>query len=78
VACKEDVYIQQLCQIPNVSVKTAQAIAHKYPAMSRLIDALKESTENLKVLKEITIQDEKGKHRKISSKVVHNIQEYVG
>lgn len=77
-ATKEDVYLQQLCQVPNISYKTAQAIANVFPNFIALIGALSCGDEKLKVLKEITIKDEKGKHRKISTKVVHNLIQYVG
>lgn len=79
VKSKIECFENQLCQIPDISSKTAQAISKIYPSFKDLYNALNNKTddEKLKVLKEITIQDTKGKSRKISEKVVKNIIHYV-
>lgn len=72
-------YIAQLCQIPNVSTKSASAIADTYPSFDCLLDAFKEKeeSEKLKLLKELCLTDKKGKTRKISEKVAKNIITYL-
>ena len=79
ITTKHDCYIAQLCQVPDVSTKTAIAIAQKYPSFEDLILTLKEMEEvqKLKTLKELVIKDNKGKARKISEKVAKNIIAYI-
>ena len=58
-------YILQLCQIPGLSHKIAQEIAHKYPSYVQFICALRECPDDatrIKLLKEINmIADKKAK-----------------
>lgn len=78
IMSKAECYISQLCQVPDISLKTAQAIAEKYPSMQDLLALSKfDENEKLKVLKEIFIKDNKGKQRRISEKVVKNILQYI-
>ena len=39
-------YLMQLCQIPNISITTANGIVAKYPTMLVLLNALAELTDN--------------------------------
>lgn len=47
---REPAYINMLCQVPSISVKTAKAIAAKYPSLVILIDALRGKSEKDQVL----------------------------
>jgi crossover junction endonuclease MUS81 len=76
---KAECFEYQLCQIPDISRKTAQAIMKTYPTLRKLFEdvgALDE-VEKLKVLKNICIQDSKGKDRRISERVIRNLIEYI-
>lgn len=74
---KEICFINQLCQVPDISKKTAKAISIFFENSlkvfyERLIN--KNDEEKLKVLKTIYIEDDSGgKRRKISEKVIKNI-----
>lgn len=77
---KETCFINQLCQIPDISKKTAKAISIFFENSSkifyeRLLD--KNDEEKLKVLKNIYIEDDSNsinkRKRRISEKVVKNI-----
>lgn len=76
---KEDCYRNQLCQIPDVSLKTASAIVKQYPSFKEMLAALSslDDLEKLKLLKEIRTEDNNGKQRRISEKVAKNIIEYI-
>lgn len=76
---KLECYEQQLCQIPDISSKTARAIIKMFPSWKTFYEKLNniEEEERIKILKGITIQDNKGKERKISERVVKNIIEYL-
>lgn len=66
----------QLCQVPDVSSKTAKAISsHFNRSMKDFYDKLGglDEQEKLKLLKDIYIEDNSGKKRRISEKVVKNI-----
>lgn len=73
---KENCFINQLCQVPDISKKTATAIAIFFENSikifyEKLLNVNDE--EKLKVLKSIYIEDDSGKRRKISEKVIKNI-----
>lgn len=72
-------YRMQLCQVPDVSVKTADAIMAKFPTMVQLVQTMtgKSKEEKLNLLKDIVTTDSKGKQRKLSSRVVDNIINYI-
>lgn len=76
---KEIYFEKLLCQIPDVSTKTAKAICKKFASMKHLQESLNELShpDKLKVLKEIYIEDDNGKKRKISEKVLKNIIEFL-
>jgi ERCC4-type nuclease len=76
---KESCFEQILCQIPDISIKTAKAICIKFSNMKGLYDCLDSLNyeEKLKILKEISIENVKGNKRKISEKVIKNIIEYI-
>lgn len=78
-ATKESCFEQILCQIPDISTKTAKAICCKFENMKELYNNLNnlEYEEKLKTLKEIYIEDVKGKKRRIPEKVLKNIIEYL-
>jgi ERCC4-type nuclease len=70
----ESCYIAQLCQIPGISKKTAEAIAEKHPCMSALFKAL---SGNSKTAFDGIKTECKGRQRNISSACVHNIMEFM-
>ena len=76
---KEKCFLFQLCQIPEISEKTAEAIALKYKSMKDMITSLssKSDQERLSEFCEIKTVDSKGKARKISSKAVTSLNEYL-
>jgi crossover junction endonuclease MUS81 len=76
---KEGCFEQILCQIPDISTKTAKALCVKFSTMKGMYDYLNNLSyeEKLKLLKEIYIEDVNGKKRKIAEKVLKNIIEYL-
>jgi len=70
---KDNINTILLCQIPNVSLVSANAIIEKYESFYNLIKCLK---ENENILDDITY-DCKGKQRKISKKVINNIKTFL-
>jgi ERCC4-type nuclease len=76
---KENCFLYQLCQIPGISQKSAKAIIDVYPTMELFFNNLSDKTNDEKnnILSNITIIDSKGKVRKISSKIVLNIINYM-
>jgi crossover junction endonuclease MUS81 len=76
IRSKEDCYECQLCQLPDVSQKTAKAIMKKYPSWNELYTSLSflSDDEKLKVLKEIKIEESQ---RHISDKVAKNLIHYL-
>ena len=71
----ETTYVNMLCQIPNVSLKTAKAIEALYPTFQDLMHEIGSlcEEEKLKKLKHITTTDAKGSKRRISSAAVDHI-----
>jgi ERCC4-type nuclease len=69
----------QLCQVPDISEKSAESIVQIYPTMKSFFTIFgsmnKEEASN--ELNKIKITDAKGKQRKISSKIVENIINYI-
>jgi ERCC4-type nuclease len=76
---KENCFIYQLCQIPGLSQKSAKAITDIYPTMEIFFNTLSNKTvdEKNNILSNIIITDSKGKIRKISSKIVLNLINYM-
>lgn len=74
VGNKQDMFFYQLTQVPGISSKTAQAFVDKYDNMKAFYEAFNglSDEENLKILKNITIEDNT-KKRRINSKVAENI-----
>lgn len=72
-------YLNQLCQVPDISIKTAEAIMQTYPSMASLYEACKGKSyqEKLNMLKDISTLDSKGKSRKLSSRAITNIVTYM-
>ena len=72
-------FINMLCQIPTISEKTATAIKNKFGAMKDLISEMTDKTkeEQEKVLSAVKIVDDSGKQRKISSKCIENLINYL-
>lgn len=68
-------WVNQLCQVPDVSLKTAEAIAQRYPTLQAFYEAFrgKSSSQKLIALKELATTDSKGKSRKLSSRVISNL-----
>jgi len=76
----KEVYFEKLlCQIPDVSTKTAKAICKKYNNMKIIQKSLStlNDIDKLKILKDIYIEDVNGKKRKVSEKVLKNIIEFL-
>ena len=81
VSKNESTFINMLCQIPHISLKTAKAIAEEYTSSHDLTAKLsnKPYIEKLNSLKDILTFDSKGKGRKISKTACENIvKEYFG
>jgi ERCC4-type nuclease len=70
---------EQLCQIPDISSKTADAIIKEYSSMKNFYKIFIECSkdEAIKKLETIKTVDPNGKQRKISSKCIQNIIQYV-
>ena len=70
---------EQLCQIPDISGKTADAILKENPSMKEFYKAFAECSkeESIRKLESIKTIDANNKQRKISSKCVQNIIQYV-
>lgn len=75
----EECFESQLCQVPDVSLKSARAILKTFPSMKELYLQLGplSDDEKLKRLKELMLEDSKGKQRRISERVVKNILQYM-
>lgn len=72
-------FYNQLCQVPGVSGKTAEAITEKYKTLYELVMSLDKANtivEKTKLLKEIKLETDKGKFRNLSSTVVNNLITY--
>ncbi len=69
----------QLCQIPDVSEKSAESIIQMYPTMKSFFNKFGDMSkeDSISELNKIKITDAKGKQRKISSKIVENIINYM-
>ena len=72
---REDTWINMLCQIQGVSLKTAKAIASEYPSLFKMYATLSSCSQNEKLnkLKSIKTTDSKGSSRKIAGTVAANI-----
>lgn len=78
VSNKQDMFFYQLTQVPGISAKTAQAFVDKYDNMKAFyaaFDGLSDE-EKLKILKNITI-DDNTKKRRINSKVAESIVRFM-
>jgi DNA excision repair protein ERCC-4 len=78
IESKQDLFFYQLTQVPGISAKTAQAFVDKFDNMKAFYVAFDDlrDEEKLKVLKDITI-DDNTKKRRINSKVADNIVKYM-
>lgn len=78
VFTKQDLFNHQLCQVPGISGKTANAFVKRFDNMFNFYEALsgKSEEEKLKILKNVTIEDN-NKVRRISSKVAEAIVKYM-
>ena len=72
---KESLFVNMLCQIPQISLKTAKAIHAKYTCFHDLhaIFENRPTDERLKLLQTIVTFDKHGKSRKISLAACGNI-----
>ena len=75
----EECWKEQLCQIPDISGKTADAIIKEYKNMKEFYKAFMDCSKEdaIKKLECIKTIDPNGKQRKISSKCIQNIINYV-
>lgn len=72
-------FFNQLCQVPGVSAKTAEAITKLYTSLYQFVKYLESEhsyTAKCKLLKEIKLESDKGKLRNISSTVIENLVYY--
>jgi ERCC4-type nuclease len=76
---KDKFFENVLLQIPGVAIKTAKALVDKFQSLDKLYSTMLDKTteEKINILSSVTTQDTKGKNRKISSKVVDNVIEYI-
>lgn len=76
---KKTCFFNQLCQVPGVSAKTAEAIIKKHDCLYyfiKYLDSEKTFSAKCKLLKEIKLESDKGKFRNISSTVIENLVYY--
>lgn len=74
----EKFFINMLCQVPGVSLKTAKALASSFGTLSGFFQQMhgKDDTEKLKILKAIKTDNGKGSQRAISQTVLNNIIQF--
>lgn len=79
VSNKEDMFFYQLTQVPGISAKTADAFVKLYGSMLTFYETMMplDDGEKLKLLKNITIQDNNAKPRRISTKVAEAIVKFM-
>lgn len=75
---KGDLFFHQMAQVPGVSIKTAQAFVDCFETMNNFYLKMSplDNAEKLKLLQNIFIT-EQTKKRRISSKVISNILQYM-
>jgi ERCC4-type nuclease len=73
------VWKNQLCQIPDISEKTADAIIEHHPTLKQFYNSFSNSTKNeiINSLSLIKTTDSKGKKRKLSEKQIQNLYSYL-
>lgn len=78
VFTKQDLFFHQLCQVPGISSKTANAFVKRFDSMCNFYQVISEKSEEekLKILKSVTTE-ENNKVRRISSKVAEAIIKYM-
>lgn len=71
----ESTFVNMLCQVQGVSLKTAKSIEHMYTSLGAMLEKYKDMTdaEKLNTLKSIMTCDTKGSQRKISSTAAKNL-----
>lgn len=75
-------YENQLCQVPDVSAKTAKAIMNWYPSLKEMYEALGKLSDEEKAIELMKIRIQSGGGdtntcRRISERVVNNIIRYM-
>lgn len=72
---RNEVFVQQLCQVSGISHKTAEAISREFIDMKTFYETLLplENEQKLKLLKNIYLKD----NRRINSKVADTIVQYM-
>lgn len=72
-------FVNQLCQIPHVSVKGAKSIRERYGSMKNFIKQCGDMDEKMleKELSSIKTVDDNGKQRKIGSNAITSIIDYL-
>jgi ERCC4-type nuclease len=76
---REKCFENQLCQVPDMSAKTAKAVVGEFKTMEgfyKIMVCLSDSDKIAKI-KSIMILDDKGKGRRISERVAKNIVEFM-
>lgn len=71
---QEECFVAQLCQVPGVSTKTAQAIVEVHKSIATLVDILK--VEGAGALSQIKTESN-GKKRALSKTVIDNLVSYM-
>ncbi len=76
---KENCFMYQLMQIPGISLKSAKAIIEIFPSIREFYLEMSSKTleEQRSLLLNIYTIDNKNNKRKLSSKVINNIIEYI-
>ena len=71
----ESTFVNMLCQVQGISLKTAKAVEHMYTSLGGMLAIYNDMTdaEKLNTLKSITICDTKGSQRRISSTAATNL-----
>lgn len=74
VTTKKECYLAQLCQVPGISMKTAQSISDRHQNMRDLLQSIQDSSESAF---EGIKTDCNGKKRTISKAVIKNLIDYL-
>lgn len=78
VSSAEDLFFFQMTQVPGISAKTAATFVKEFGTMKGLYERMMatEEEQRLGVLRSLTIE-EKGKKRRINSKVAESVMKYM-
>lgn len=71
-------FMNQLCQIPSISNKTAKTLINRWKTMDLFYNEMKglDNDARKKLLKEIKLENDKGSSRQLSKTVIDNLIHY--